>query len=110
MSFNPPRKSAYGDELVDDIDGNLSQKTSFSPPPTTDRPTSYNLHQETQTSTNPPATGLPAITQEDMIFIRSWQHDSYIKRGRYSKCPCHHMLSEYKTYITCPPSDSPHRY
>lgn len=92
MSYNPPRKSAYGDELVDD--DNWSQKNNLSSPPSTAQPINYDLQQGARSTANQPLnpnpasintsiSGLPAITPEDMLFIRSWQHDSYIQRGKY---------------------------
>lgn len=89
MSYGrpPPRNSTYGDELVDD---DYSQKTSSSSPPQAAQPLNYGQQNQTintnlaSTQNQAPITGFAPITQEDMIFIRSWQHDSYIRRGKHN--------------------------
>lgn len=96
MSYRPPKKSSYGDELIDD-GWSQTSNTPLSAP----SPINYNQQQQQQQGVqhfgdqapnsnqgSPQAatvfSEIPPITQEDLLFIRSWRQDSYFKRSKFS--------------------------
>lgn len=115
MAYQPPTKSTYGDELTLDDKWNSSQSTDSygysdnnfgnqtgplnklpSPPtPVFDQPNNnYQPYERLHKQTNQP---LPlssresfrevarSLTQEDLLFMKQWQRDSFYYRGRYDQ-------------------------
>lgn len=94
MSYRPPTKSSYDDELTED--GWSSTYSQTHQPGSSGyqaTPANYNRTQNANNSntTSPqsknsfqddPANLGSSITQEDILFMRSWQKDSFVKRGK----------------------------
>lgn len=85
MSYKPPTKSKYGDEIIDDswstspnsIQSNHGSQSTIS---STDQ-----LPRESPQFNSPPTAptnpSIPNLTPEDLLFLRGWQRDAFFYRG-----------------------------
>lgn len=113
MAYRPPTKSAYGDELTlddkwetpapsadtygySDSSFKVPQQQLPQPPrPVFGQPANYAPYQSQQPLSNQPQSNpnltddykqlSNSLTQEDIVFMRQWQRDSFYYRGEYHK-------------------------